>query len=91
MEVIADFVIKIVDLFDAEFTEIREKAFKVLIAIGLLLSAALLAMAGFAMIVYGIFLAFSIFMPPFLAAFVDALLAFILGGGLVLCAKRKMA
>lgn len=91
MEALADFVIKLVDLAEAEFTQFRGKAFNVLIAIGLIICALVLALAGFSMIVWGIYLTFSLFMPSFLAAFADALLAFLLGGGLVLCSKKRMS
>lgn len=91
MESLADFIVKLLDLFEAEFTEFREKIFKMLIAVGLFLLAVVLAITGFAMFVWGIYLGFSQLMPPFLAAFAVAMLAFIMGGGLLLCAKRKMA
>lgn len=91
MEAIADFVIKIADLVDAEFNELKGKAVSTLIGIGLIIGALVMAMVGFVLVVYGIYLAFCIFMPPFLAAFADAAMAFIIGGGLVLCAKRKMS
>lgn len=91
METIADVIVKFLDLLDAQFTEFRGKLFKILIAIGLIVVALVLAITGFIMFVYGVFLGFSLLMPPFLAAFAVAVLAFILGGGLVLCAKKKMA
>lgn len=91
MEAIADFVIKITDLVEAEFSELKGKAVKTVIGIGLILLALVMAMVGFVLVVYGIYLAFCLFMPPFLAAFADAALAFIIGGGLLLCAKRKMS
>lgn len=91
MEAIADFVIKIADLAEAEFSELKGKAINTAIAIGLILVALIMALVGFILIVYGIYLAFCIFMPPFLAAFANAVLAFLIGGGLLLCAKRKMS
>lgn len=91
MEAIADFVIRITDLVEAEFNELKGKAVNTIIGLGLIVGALILAIVGFILIVYGVYLAFCIFMPPFLAAFADAALAFIIGGGLVLCAKRKMS
>lgn len=91
MEAIADYVLKIADLVEAEFYELKGKAVNTLIGIGLIICALVMAMVGFILVVYGIYLAFCIFMPPFLAAFADAALAFIIGGGLVLCAKKKIS
>lgn len=91
METVADVIVKFLDLLEAQFTEFRGKLFKILIAIGLIVVALVLAITGFIMFVYGVFLGLSLLMPPFLAAFAVAVLAFILGGGLVLCAKKKMA
>lgn len=91
METIADVVLKFLDLLEAQFTDFRGKLFKILIAIGLIVVALVLAITGFVMFVYGVFLGLSLLMPPFLAAFAVAVLALILGGGLVLCAKKKMA
>ena len=91
METLADVIVKFMDLLEAQFTEFRGKLFKILIAIGLIVVALVLAITGFIMFVYGVFLGLSVLMPSYLAAFAVAVLAFLLGGGLVLCAKKKMA
>ncbi|AHF07050.1 hypothetical protein DESME_08190 [Desulfitobacterium metallireducens DSM 15288] len=91
MEAIADFVIKIVDLVEAEFSELKGKAINTVVGIGLILLAVVMAMVGFVMGIYGIYLTLCIFMPPFLAAFANAALAFIIGGGLLQWAKRKLS
>lgn len=91
METLADIIVKFLDLLDAQFTDIRAKLFKVLIAIGLIVVALVLAITGFIMFVYGVFLGLSLLMQPFLAAFTVAVIAIIIGGGLVLCAKKTMA
>ncbi|WP_019849656.1 hypothetical protein [Desulfitobacterium sp. PCE1] len=91
MEALADIVVKFLDLLEAQFADFRGKLFKILIAIGLIVVALVLAITAFVMFVYGIFLGLSLLMKPFLAAFTVALLAIILGGGLVLCAKKTMA
>ncbi|AGA68366.1 Protein of unknown function (DUF1469) [Desulfitobacterium dichloroeliminans LMG P-21439] len=91
METIADVILKFLDLFDAQFADIRSKLFKILIAVGLLVVALVLAITAFVMFIYGCFLGLGLLMPPFLAAFAVALVAIILGGGLVLCAKKKIA
>lgn len=90
METLADIIVKFLDLLDAQFTDIRAKLFKVLIAIGLIVVALVLAITAFIMFVNGVFLGLSLLMQPFLAAFAVAVLAIVIGGGLVLCAKKIM-
>ncbi|HHY27364.1 MAG TPA: hypothetical protein GX523_11605 [Desulfitobacterium dehalogenans] len=91
MEALADIVVKFLDLLEAQFADFRGKLFKILIAIGLIVVALVLAITAFVMFVYGVFLGLCVLMKPFLAAFTVALVAIILGGGLVLCAKKTMA
>ncbi|NMA68034.1 MAG: phage holin family protein [Desulfitobacterium sp.] len=91
METVADVIIKFLDLLEAQFADFRGKLFKVLIAIGLLIVALVLAMTGFIMFVVGVYQGFCVFMPNFLAAFAVALLSFLMGGGLILWAKKKMS
>lgn len=91
METIADVIIKFLDLLEAQFADFRSKLFKILIAIGLLILALVLAMTGFVMFVVGVYQGFAVFMPNFLAAFAVALLSFLMGGGLILWAKKKMS
>lgn len=91
MEALADVIVKFLDLLEAQFADFRGKLFKILIAIGLLILALVLAMTGFVMFVVGVYQGFSVFMPDFLAAFAVALLSFLMGGGLILWAKKKIA
>lgn len=91
MEALADVIVKFLDLLEAQFADFRGKLFKILIAIGLLILALVLAMTGFVMFVVGVYQGFSVFMPNFLAAFAVALLSFLMGGGLILWAKKKIA
>lgn len=77
-------------LIEAELSEIKGKIVTILLVMGMCVIALLLLIGGFALILEGIYLALSLVMQPFIAAFVDAVIAFSIGGGLLLWAKRKM-
>jgi hypothetical protein len=87
METFADFLVKLTDLFNAEFANVRKKVFFLVLAIVMVVGAAVVACAGFVLVIIGIYQGLSLLMLPFLAAFVTAVLMFILGGGMLLCAR----
>ncbi|MDR1961175.1 MAG: hypothetical protein LBQ16_02705 [Gracilibacteraceae bacterium] len=87
METFADFIVKLIDLFNKEFTVLRKKLLFLALAVGMVLLAAFVAGAGFIFVIIGIYKGLCLLMLPFLAAFVTAVVMFIIGGGMLLCAR----
>jgi hypothetical protein len=87
METFAEFIAKLIELFNKEFTVVRKKLLFLAIAIGMVLVAVFVAGAGFILVIIGIYKGLSLIMFPFLAAFLTAVLMFIVGGGMLLCAR----
>ncbi|MDR1070536.1 MAG: hypothetical protein LBL37_07140 [Gracilibacteraceae bacterium] len=87
METIADFILKLFELFNKEFAKARKKLLFLALAIGMVLMAVFVAGAGFILVIIGIYQGLCLVMYSFLAAFVTAVLMFIIGGGMLLCAR----
>jgi hypothetical protein len=87
METFAEFVAKLIELFNKEFAVVRKKLLFLALAIGMVLVAVFVVGAGVILVVIGIYKGLSLLMLPFLAAFVTAVLMFIVGGGMLLCAR----
>lgn len=90
MEHVAELVISILELVEAEAASVRQKIYRMGLALILALAAGVLFLGGFGILVWGIYLAFLKVLTPVWAALADALCAFILGGGLLLWAKRML-
>ncbi|UWG98801.1 phage holin family protein [Dehalobacter sp. DCM] len=90
MENLSESISTLVNFLEVQFTQFREKMWKILVAIGLLLVTGVLFLVGFAMTAWGIYLGLSLLVPPFVAAIIDAGLAFGSGVCMLLIAKRKI-
>jgi hypothetical protein len=84
----AEFVIALADLFEAEARAVRFSIARLVGAIALILGAAVLALAGFALWLWSLYLFATRYLPPDAAALATGLVTFLAAGIMVWIAKR---
>ncbi|MCR6546892.1 phage holin family protein [Dehalobacterium formicoaceticum] len=91
MNSIAEFLIQVTNLIEAEFTLLQGRAINTAIALVMFIAAGVLCLVALLFGVWGIYLGLSLLMPRFLVAFLMAAVALIMGGGLFLWGKKKLS
>jgi protein-S-isoprenylcysteine O-methyltransferase Ste14 len=91
MERAVEIISTLKNFIETELSAIERKTWRILITISVLLLAGILFIAGFAMIIWAVYLGLNELMTPYLAALATGLLAFVMGGALVLWAKRRVS
>jgi len=88
MGILTDFIDAVTCLIQAEARALRSGLIRLLIAVALAALSLSFVLAGFVLVVWGIYLWIATLTAPVGAAFIAGFAALILGGVLVLIAKR---
>ncbi|HSF31118.1 MAG TPA: hypothetical protein VLK82_11705 [Candidatus Tectomicrobia bacterium] len=88
MRGLAELIIALLELLEAEARALRSGSFRLAVSLGLLATAGILALGGIGLVLWALYLYLAVFLGPPAATLITGIITLLASGGLVWSGRR---